>query len=281
MKRFELAYPLFKKLWAERAVEFDDFVNKENELFDEYWNTINPEKIDSYVANPNIFFLAPELACVQITNKPQNNAGLLSEINSFKAVLYLPFRTNYFELLGDDLFSLRIDSVSSGPQAVLKFIALLVHELAPGKYVFVFLAQSGLRFTTYNSPTGKALARYLSEMLNKINSGSYSLGHVGFSKLKNKTTGHKTEVNKIIYVVPKKEKQNYRGPNNQKIDWSHKWEVRGHWRKTTTIGKDREGNYVINGFTWVKQHEKGKGELVKKTRIFFNKAEAVSNVRCS
>lgn len=53
------------------------------------------------------------------------------------------------------------------------------------------------------------------------------------------------------------------------IDWSHRWEVRGHWRKCATIGKDREGKYGVKGFTWVSSHERGPEDapLIKKTRI--------------
>ena len=47
------------------------------------------------------------------------------------------------------------------------------------------------------------------------------------------------------------------------IDWSQRWEVRGHWRRldADSIGKDREGNYVVKGWTWVKTHEKGDPSL--------------------
>jgi hypothetical protein len=52
------------------------------------------------------------------------------------------------------------------------------------------------------------------------------------------------------------------------VDWSHQWEIRGHWRVCETIGKDRDGIYQVEGYTWVKNHIKGKGILVKKARIF-------------
>jgi len=45
--------------------------------------------------------------------------------------------------------------------------------------------------------------------------------------------------------------------------------VRGHWRKHEGIGKDREGIYGVEGFTWVSEHVRGPGNLplVKKVRI--------------
>lgn len=57
---------------------------------------------------------------------------------------------------------------------------------------------------------------------------------------------------------------------NVAVDWSHGWAVRGHWRKLKEgiIGKNREGNYNIKGFTWVTPHTK-KDELgiIEKTRL--------------
>lgn len=82
-------------------------------------------------------------------------------------------------------------------------------------------------------------------------------------------------VNKIIHIRPKKfkEKTEYMG---QEIDWSHRWRVRGHWRKVSTVGKNREGEYGIQGFTWVVEHIKGPEELpiIEKTRILHGLSEA-------
>lgn len=41
----------------------------------------------------------------------------------------------------------------------------------------------------------------------------------------------------------------------------------GHWRRVPGIGKDRDGNYVVRGQTWVNPCVKGKGELVTKQRV--------------
>lgn len=49
--------------------------------------------------------------------------------------------------------------------------------------------------------------------------------------------------------------------------WHHSWEVMGHWRNVNGLGKDRNGQYILNGKTWVKPCIKGNGELIKKTRI--------------
>lgn len=82
-------------------------------------------------------------------------------------------------------------------------------------------------------------------------------------------------INKIIRIVPKRLKNTDIEPitSRGKIDWTHRWEVRGHWRKTNMIGKNREGEYCIDGFTWVKEHKKGPEEatLIKKLRVVSNK----------
>ena len=39
------------------------------------------------------------------------------------------------------------------------------------------------------------------------------------------------------------------------------------WRKVDGVGKDRDGAYTVRGQTWVSPHTKGKGNLVKKSRV--------------
>ena len=54
-----------------------------------------------------------------------------------------------------------------------------------------------------------------------------------------------------------------------KLEYSHAFRVRGHWRRIDekSIGKDRTGDYHIQGFTWVIDHIRGEGEFVKRARI--------------
>lgn len=54
------------------------------------------------------------------------------------------------------------------------------------------------------------------------------------------------------------------------------FELRGHWRAHDGLGKDRDGNYCVGGFTWVKNHIRGDENLplIKKTRIIHSDAEA-------
>jgi len=53
----------------------------------------------------------------------------------------------------------------------------------------------------------------------------------------------------------------------KKIDWTHTWEVRGHWRSVPGLGKNYKGELTEYGRTWIRPCTKGVGELVKKMRI--------------
>lgn len=58
--------------------------------------------------------------------------------------------------------------------------------------------------------------------------------------------------------------------DSKPFKYSHRFDVRGHWRKVKTIGKDPEGTYCIPGHTWVSPFKKGQGNYIKKDRIFLN-----------
>lgn len=75
-------------------------------------------------------------------------------------------------------------------------------------------------------------------------------------------------IKQIVHIGPKNNLSTYSETGN-KIDWTHRFEVRGHWRKTSGIGKDRSGVYCIQNYTWVKEHTRGDERLplIKKTRL--------------
>lgn len=54
-----------------------------------------------------------------------------------------------------------------------------------------------------------------------------------------------------------------------KLEYSHAFKVRGHWRRIDekSLGKDRNGDYGVHGYTWVTEYIKGEGELTKKLRV--------------
>jgi len=88
-------------------------------------------------------------------------------------------------------------------------------------------------------------------------------------KIKFRFNGKKfiKKVKYIHHVSPRILPNNPADPTGYTIDWDHRWMVRGHWRgfyledgvtiNTTKIGKDRESNQNVIGYTWIKEHIKG------------------------
>ena len=78
--------------------------------------------------------------------------------------------------------------------------------------------------------------------------------------------------NRPIYYILDKETYN-KGTYNinpiSKLEYSFAFKVRGHWRRIAqdSLGKDRNGIYNTQGYTWVMDYIKGEGELVKRTRV--------------
>ena len=98
----------------------------------------------------------------------------------------------------------------------------------------------------------------------------YALGVEKTSaRFKFKRDGEKIlhKIKKIIHVVPKT--KSAMSKLGDKVDWSHQWRVRGHWREIKGIGKDRAGEYCIKGWTWVSDFVKGPEDkpIVEKTRV--------------
>ena len=77
----------------------------------------------------------------------------------------------------------------------------------------------------------------------------------------------------IYYVMDKKEETEKKNYNRIKplghLAFDHSFKVRGHWRKINphTYGKNRQGEYIVTGMTWVKEHTRGEGDLIKKIRV--------------
>jgi hypothetical protein len=65
--------------------------------------------------------------------------------------------------------------------------------------------------------------------------------------------------------------------NSKNIEWSHAWKVRGHWRyfsNNDQLGKNRHGERLEKGRTWVMEYEKQKDlEFKNKIRIIPNEVQ--------
>lgn len=84
-------------------------------------------------------------------------------------------------------------------------------------------------------------------------------------------------IKNYVQVILKSERIKYETNAGRTIEWSHRWEVMGHWRRVQGLGKDSHGLYTVNGFTWVREHEKGPVEkdlIVKARHIIDDRHEA-------
>ena len=152
---------------------------------------------------------------------------------------------------------------------------IVIKELAPKQYklwvydgsednIIVLTQDSGL-------PYNQILQFVQERFINRL-----STDEIGTSKskerIKYKLDGKKRVrvIKKVVYVSKGLIKESVHG---QTVNWdySHRWEVRGHWRKLNEgkLGKNRNGDYAVKGYTWVVAHEKGPEDkpLVKKTRV--------------
>ena len=79
----------------------------------------------------------------------------------------------------------------------------------------------------------------------------------------------------IYYVMDKKEGENKNSKSYKlikplgKLEYTYSFKVRSHWRRIDpkSYGKNRNGEYVVKGYTFVKDYIKGEGELVKRVRV--------------
>ena len=83
---------------------------------------------------------------------------------------------------------------------------------------------------------------------------------------------YKYKPKNVIYLCTEKQfKTKYPNMINSIINKPEfSWEVMGHWRKLeneSSLGKNRNGEYIVEGYTWVIPHVKGQGELKRKVRV--------------
>lgn len=188
--------------------------------------------------------------------------------------LDLPFKSCFFEMLGTSL-----TSVDEGGE-VINGEGLLVYEVRPREYnmflLICFPNESPKRYTVYaldSKGFGRlsehilGMVRILLDRLNVEEAGFVNPRQVIKAKVGGEKIQHR--ISKLVYVCPKKARAQVEAASSKEIDWSHRFEVRGHWRRTEGVGKDREGNYCVEGYTWVREHVRGPEHLplVKKTRV--------------
>lgn len=103
---------------------------------------------------------------------------------------------------------------------------------------------------------------------------TYQVGSIGikerFKYRDSKGVKNTKTFNQVIVLRNKNKSDASISFNGIQPDWNHRWSVRGHWRVSEgKVGKDRDGNYCIDGYTWVKDHIRGPDDapIVMKQRI--------------
>jgi hypothetical protein len=225
------------------------------------------------------FQLIPETNCFVLRDRNllSKEKTLLPEPEAWEDVA-LPFKTCSFEMFDKEKGAIVDLHFPSGQ--VRYCVCLWVHEESPEKYIFIAISFTkdgkygpAFEIVKKDDNKGGAFTGFVNLICNKLK-------HTGLGKENRSfyikrgfgSAQNTTKPKQIIHVVPKKEKEEYAGIGGAPIDWSHRWEVRGHWRKQDGIGKDRAGEYQVRGWTWVVPHTKGPEDklLVKKIRIVEN-----------
>jgi hypothetical protein len=194
-----------------------------------------------------------------------------------------PFDVFSVEYLREnDVYNVRVVSF------VVEVACILAKEISPRNFVYYSLVRTipnksgpllpnGRDFVefvikSYSGKNNEFLSAALASFLESINKNMIGAESVRETiKIGRGSEKRIHRIRRIVHVAPKSYiKSNPESHRN--VDWSHRFEVRGHWRKVDTIGKDREENYTVNGYTWVKHHTRGPEELplIKKTRLVDN-----------
>lgn len=123
-------------------------------------------------------------------------------------------------------------------------------------------------------PDTEACVKHVLKKLAKNNCGVLE-GYHAISVPKNNSSKKKKQIQKDVFVVTSKKLYlKNSNKNKQKINFNHRWSVRGHWRyldslKDGKLGKNRNGERVEVGRTWVVAQERGDKTkpLIKKNRF--------------
>ena len=234
------------------------------------------KKQDDYI---QVISLLKEAELFCIHPKDKNSPDWLDESeiyhnpDGYKGNLDLPFQTVWFEMADNDGQEYKVtvgyDDGSGNP--IVDTLGILVHEVKPKTFKiwsFVSITHEISGIKIHRFVESSLMSEVVKSLTDSINSQAWGL-EVSRRNIKIGSGKTKTarRIKRIIHVTPKKNIDNIKKNTKNSIEWTHAWNVRGHWRIIEGVGKDRNGMEGILGHTWVKAHIKGTGELIKKTRI--------------
>lgn len=235
------------------------------------------KEILSFMKDAEIFCIQPSASDKEISVAKD---GTIHQYGTYKDELDSPFQTIWIEcsdVNGEDS-SLTQDFHKHSNSLVMTY-GLLIHEVEPKN----FRIWTYYKINTYDDSTKSfrysqtkvfetcmygPIAEYY---ISRINKEAWGIENPKETiKLGSGKSKEIKRIRRVIHIAPKQVKNKIATGVHKKIDWSHSWTVRGHWRKINGIGKDRNNQELIYGYTWVNSHVKGNGELVKKARIVKN-----------
>lgn len=204
-------------------------------------------------------------SCRPFVFTPKSNGPPTEYPMAINEIEDAPFECFSIEATGDR----PLTSPKNG-DAPVEIWAMMVCEFAPKEFIAYslvnVLGKWAVVVTGNSEPETNGLIQHYIDRISKEKSGLEIVNvkqKIGSGKLK---TFHK--IKSVIHITgsPSRYSGSY---GSREVDWTHRFEVRGHWRKFPGIGKDRQGSYSVVGFTWIDSYVKGSEELplIKKQRI--------------
>jgi hypothetical protein len=195
-----------------------------------------------------------------------------------------PFQTCWFQFpeVKYDAWSGLFDKVTDE-----MIFGMFLHEIEPHHYLFAFVMSDKNDPTLHRFRYGQASNVLNHEIWDSIciwlqpfskNSTVGTMKSPSRIKFRDPKTGEKRthKIRKVVTVFPKKmSEDDFTYAESEGVDFSHRFSVRGHWRKVAGIGKNRQDEYCVQGFTYVCEHEKGPEHLpvINKTRVVIGKED--------
>jgi hypothetical protein len=220
--------------------------------------------------NCELFCVYPQDSSTTFTEEVEHNP------NGYEGELDSPFRTIWVEMgeLNGSKYKVTVDyNQYKFHEPIVNCLGLLIHETSPKIFRIWGLIETYGMFDDYDKRKilfleSSSWAGVAKSLIQRINKETWGLENPKI-KLKIGSGDLKSikRIKSIIHITPKRNTKTVSTESKRIINWSHAWTVRGHWRKVSGIGKDRDGIESVKGHTWIKSYIKGDGELVKKSRI--------------
>lgn len=220
---------------------------------------IDDGKVVNY--SSEMFFHFAEHCVPFVFSQKNDEPVMMPDEGPGDSSLDAPFKVFSIEVFGSNI---TIPQPSDTEKITIKCI-MVVEQKPKDFLIFSFFEMNGSLDVIISLKTAN-IVKIMLKRLNIEATGIESVRErvrVGAGKNKKTIT-----IRRIVHVKPKKLVLEST-VTSRKIDWSHIFSVRGHWRKMSGLGKDRDGDYCIENMTWIAEYEKGPEDspLINKTRL--------------